>query len=85
MAATVIDSSVLTGLFTTPAMRRVFSDETRVQLYLDVEAALARVQARLAIIPKRPPPKSKPRRSSQTSTSKSSSSRPKRPVRRCFR
>jgi 3-carboxy-cis,cis-muconate cycloisomerase len=51
VAATVIDSSVLTGLFTTLAMRRVFSDETRVQLYLDVEAALARVQARLAIIP----------------------------------
>ncbi|HXZ87654.1 MAG TPA: 3-carboxy-cis,cis-muconate cycloisomerase, partial [Candidatus Binataceae bacterium] len=33
------------------AMRRVFSDEARVQLYLDVEAALARVQARLGIIP----------------------------------
>jgi 3-carboxy-cis,cis-muconate cycloisomerase len=51
MAATVIDSTVLRGLFTTPAMRRVFSDEARVQLYLDVEAALARVEARLGIIP----------------------------------
>ena len=32
-------------------MRRVFSDENRVQRYLDVEAALARVEARLGIIP----------------------------------
>jgi 3-carboxy-cis,cis-muconate cycloisomerase len=51
MAATAIDSTVLGGLFSTAAMRRIFSDETRVQLYLDVEAALARVQARLGIIP----------------------------------
>jgi 3-carboxy-cis,cis-muconate cycloisomerase len=51
MAATVIDSAVLRGLFTTPAIRRVFSDEARIQLYLDVEAALARVEARLGIIP----------------------------------
>ena len=51
MAATVVDSTVMRGLFSTPAMRRVFSDEARVQLYLDVEAALARVQARLGIIP----------------------------------
>src|SRR6202161_3190174 len=32
-------------------MRRVFSDGTRVQKYLDFEAALARAQARLGIIP----------------------------------
>ena len=32
-------------------MRAVFSDERRVQHYLDIEAALARVQARLGIIP----------------------------------
>ena len=32
-------------------MREVFSDERRVQHYLDIEAALARVQARLGIIP----------------------------------
>jgi 3-carboxy-cis,cis-muconate cycloisomerase len=33
-------------------MRSVFSDENRVQKYLDFEAALARSQARLGIIPK---------------------------------
>jgi 3-carboxy-cis,cis-muconate cycloisomerase len=33
-------------------MRNVFSDESRVQKYLDFEAALARAQARLGIIPK---------------------------------
>ena len=33
-------------------MRNVFSDENRVQKYLDFEAALARAQARLGIIPK---------------------------------
>jgi 3-carboxy-cis,cis-muconate cycloisomerase len=32
-------------------MRRIFSDEARVQYYLDIEAALARVQAGLGIIP----------------------------------
>src|SRR5258708_1107248 len=33
-------------------MRQVFSGEYRVQCYLDIEAALARVQARLGLIPK---------------------------------
>jgi 3-carboxy-cis,cis-muconate cycloisomerase len=32
-------------------MRRIFSDQARVQYYLEIEAALARVQARLGIIP----------------------------------
>src|SRR5215467_10376227 len=32
-------------------MRRIFADENRIQKYLDVEAALACVQARLGIIP----------------------------------
>src|SRR4249920_2957369 len=32
-------------------MRRVFSDENRIQKYLDFEAGLARAQARLGIIP----------------------------------
>ncbi len=38
-------------IFSTEAMRRVFSDASRVQKYLDFEAALARVEARLGIIP----------------------------------
>jgi 3-carboxy-cis,cis-muconate cycloisomerase len=51
MAATVIDSVVFRDIFSTEAMRSVFSDETRVQRYLDVEAALARAEARIGIIP----------------------------------
>ena len=50
MPATALDSVIFRDIFCTEAMRRVFSDETRVQ-YLDIEAALARVQARLGIIP----------------------------------
>jgi 3-carboxy-cis,cis-muconate cycloisomerase len=46
-----IDSSVYRGLFTTPAMRAVFADEARLQRMLDVEAALARAQAKLGLIP----------------------------------
>lgn len=51
MASSAIDSEIFGNLFGTAAMRHVFSDETLIQRYLDVEAALARVQARLGIIP----------------------------------
>jgi 3-carboxy-cis,cis-muconate cycloisomerase len=51
MAASIIDSSIFQGIFTTDAMRAVWSDENRTQKYLDIEAALARVQARLGLIP----------------------------------
>ena len=51
MSVSPIDSSVYGDLFTTPAMRAVFSDEARLQRMLDVEAALARAQARLGLIP----------------------------------
>ena len=44
MPATSIDSAVFRDIFSTEAMRRVFSDENRVQKYLDFEAALARAQ-----------------------------------------
>jgi 3-carboxy-cis,cis-muconate cycloisomerase len=49
--ATALDSVIFRDIFSTEAMRRVFSDENRIQCYLDTEAALARVQARLDIIP----------------------------------
>jgi 3-carboxy-cis,cis-muconate cycloisomerase len=52
MPASLIDSTVFRDIFSTGAMRSVFSDENRVQKYLDFEAALARAQARLGIIPK---------------------------------
>src|SRR5260370_2381626 len=53
MTATVIDSTVFRNIFSSEPMRQVFSDEHRVQCYLDIEAALARVQARLGLIPQR--------------------------------
>ena len=51
MPATIFDSSVFRNIFTTETMRNVWSDENRVQKYLDFEAALAKAQARLKIIP----------------------------------
>src|SRR6202165_5704261 len=53
MAATAIDSMVFRHIFSSEPMRQVFSDENRVQCYLDIEATLARVQARLGLIPQR--------------------------------
>jgi 3-carboxy-cis,cis-muconate cycloisomerase len=51
MPSSAIDSEIFGNLFGTAAMRHVFADETLIQRYLDVEAALARVQARLGMIP----------------------------------
>lgn len=51
MAAYVIDSALFRDQFSTAQMREIFSDEQTVQRWLDVEAALAKVQARLGIIP----------------------------------
>lgn len=53
MASTAIDSAIFRDIFSSEAMRRVFSDEHRVQCYLDIEAALARAQAELGLIPQR--------------------------------
>lgn len=51
MPSTIVDSAIFGNIFSTAAMRQVFSDENRTQKYLDIEAALARVQARLGLIP----------------------------------
>jgi 3-carboxy-cis,cis-muconate cycloisomerase len=51
MSVSPIDSSVYGDLFTTPALRALFADEARLQRMLDVEAALARAEARLGLIP----------------------------------
>ena len=51
MAALVLTSEIFGNLFGTREMRLIFSDRALIQRYLDVEAALARVQARLGIIP----------------------------------
>ena len=51
MPSTLIDSAIFGDIFSTQAMRGVWSDENRTRKYLDIEAALARVQGRLGIIP----------------------------------
>lgn len=51
MPATALDSEIFRDIFGNEAMRRIWSDEYRIQTYLDFEAALARAQARLKIIP----------------------------------
>ncbi len=53
MPALVTNSKIWGEMFGTNEMRDIFSDETTVQLYLDVEAALARAQSKLGIIPKK--------------------------------
>jgi 3-carboxy-cis,cis-muconate cycloisomerase len=51
MTATALDSVIFRDIFSTADMRHVFSDEARVGYYLEIEAALAKAQARLGIIP----------------------------------
>jgi 3-carboxy-cis,cis-muconate cycloisomerase len=46
-----MSEALLDPLFTTDAMRAVFDDHARVQGMLDFEAALARAEARLGIVP----------------------------------
>ncbi|MFO1396720.1 MAG: adenylosuccinate lyase family protein [Burkholderiales bacterium] len=52
MPATIIDSAIFGNIFSTDAMRHVWSDENRTAKYLEIERALAIVQGRLGIIPK---------------------------------
>ena len=51
MPATIIDSAIFQGIFSSDEMRHVWSDENRTQKYLDIEAALAKVQGRIGLIP----------------------------------
>ena len=51
MPISIHDFALQRDAFTSAAMRRVFCDESRLQRYLDFESALARVQARLGMIP----------------------------------
>ena len=51
MASSIIDSAIFHGIFSSDAMGTVWSDQNRTQKYLDIEAALARVQGRLGLIP----------------------------------
>lgn len=51
MATSVFDMQSLQHLWSTEEMRGIFSEEARVQKWLDFEAALAGAQAELGIIP----------------------------------
>lgn len=51
MNSSVIDSRLFGDLFHVARMRELFTDAARIQRYLDVEAALARAQAKLGVIP----------------------------------
>jgi 3-carboxy-cis,cis-muconate cycloisomerase len=51
MPASVIDSIYYRDMFGTAAMRSIFSDERRIEIWLEVEVALARAEARLGVIP----------------------------------
>jgi 3-carboxy-cis,cis-muconate cycloisomerase len=53
MTATALDSVIFRDIFSTAEMRQVFSDEARTAYYLEIEAALAKAQARLGIIPEK--------------------------------
>ncbi len=52
MPSTAIDSQIHGCMFSTDEMRAVFSDRAWVQKWLDTEAALAKAQGELGIIPK---------------------------------
>src|ERR1700704_5454956 len=53
MPATALDSLIFRDIFSTAEMRQVFSDEARIGYYLEIEAALAKAQARLGVIPEK--------------------------------
>ena len=52
MPASVFDSFYLKDRYGSPAMRAIWDDRAMIQRWLDVEAALAVVEAELGIVPK---------------------------------
>ena len=52
MASSIIDSNYYKDLFGTAQMRSIFSDDARLQAWIDTEIALAKAQEQLSIIPK---------------------------------
>ena len=51
MSAHIIDSQFLSRNWQTPEISEIFSDEHRLQCWLNIEAALAKVQGELGVIP----------------------------------
>ena len=52
MPSSIIDSNYFRDMFGTEAMRSVFSDESRIQAWIDTEIALAKAQVITGVIPK---------------------------------
>jgi 3-carboxy-cis,cis-muconate cycloisomerase len=52
MSSSIIDSNYYRDMFGSPLMREIFSDDARLQGWIDTEVALAKAQAELGIIPK---------------------------------
>jgi adenylosuccinate lyase len=52
MAASAFDSFYLRDRYGTPAMRAIWDDRATIQRWLDVEAALAHVEAEIGLVPK---------------------------------
>ena len=51
MPSTMFESAIFRDMFGTPAMRAVFSDEGLVERWVEVEAALARAEAKAGLVP----------------------------------
>ena len=51
MPSTAIDSQIHGCMFSTDEMRRIWSDQSWAQKWLDTEAALAKAQGELGVIP----------------------------------
>lgn len=51
MSSSIIDSNYYRDMFGTAEMRAIFSDEARLQAWIDTEIALAKAQVQLGIIP----------------------------------
>ena len=51
MPSTAFESAIFRDLFGTPAMRAAFADRALVERYAEAEAALARAEARVGIVP----------------------------------
>ena len=55
MASSAVDSVIHGFLFSTDEMREIFSDKSWAQKWLDTEAALAKAQGELGVIPRKRP------------------------------
>ncbi|MDI2028198.1 adenylosuccinate lyase family protein [Saccharopolyspora sp. TS4A08] len=51
MSSTVFDSSLYRDMFSTAAMREVFSDAAFIERMIETEAALARAEAKVGVVP----------------------------------